>query len=158
MTSLARKFASACALAVLLTGLGAGSASAEEPEEGCIGIPSLGGLYYHCLSVDVLPLLPRVDPNGSTPAFVRVPPVCLFVTCTQPGVVGTTVPLAVDTTRPSEDVTVFELRNNCFAEYGCYDDGGRHDYYRIAYYAATGTCRFESNVVSPINNSVPCTL
>ena len=138
MRTLAKKVAAACAMtAAMTTGL-AGLGTSAHAADGCIGFPESGGIYYHCLTVN--PILPTVSLSGTTPVGTTVPAFCYFLGCTETTPVGTTVPVAVSTSRPSSDVTVFELGISCY-EWAGYCD----TYYRLWYDAPSTNCEFETN-------------
>lgn len=146
MRTFAKKLAAVGGLALALTAVLAGPASADEPEEGCIGLPESGGALYYCLRLDPDATVPSVQIFGNTPVSATVPAICYFIDCTEPTTVSENVPVDPEYTEPAFSSDIFDLRTNCSRTYGCFDDPfNSYTYYRIRYDAFTDTCQFQTN-------------
>ena len=161
MSTHAKRLAAACALAVAFAGLGATAAHAE-PEPNCVGVPTLGGVFYNCVTVST-GIVPTIGITGVTHVGATVPPVCYFLDCTEPTPVGGDVPVQPRYLNPPSDVLVADVRTNCGTTNGCYDGPGTatYRYYRVRYVYVYDRCFFESNDpnFSQLNGtSLPCTI
>lgn len=123
-----------------LAGAGAGNAYAVD---GCVGFPDYGGLYYHCMAANEH--LPSISTVGTTYVGTEVPAFCYFLGCTAETPVGYSVPVKLTTTRPSSDVTVFQLQYSCYEDW--YYTGGRYcsRSYTITYDAPYASCEFNTD-------------